>query len=129
MPRGATCSRPSKPTTILGQSTPQSLTSPQSRQTGKPHNPLSTVPGEGQTYTVADRRRSGKTSTPGGLTDGHLKCHSNLHQLEGRNPTFRHSATARNGRGRQAPDSFIVQHQAEGGLQKARAIAPAERAR
>ena len=35
--------------------------------------------------TVADRRRSGKTSTPGGLTDGHLKYHSNLHQLDGRN--------------------------------------------
>src|SRR3954447_20691445 len=86
MPRGATCSRPSKPITIVGRSTPLSVTSPHSRQTGKPHNPVSTVPGEGQTYTVADRRRSGKTSTPGGLTHGRLKRHSNLHQLDGRSP-------------------------------------------
>src|SRR3954453_5570221 len=49
MPRGATCSRPSKPITIVGRSTPLSATSPQSGQTGKPHNPVSTFPGEGQT--------------------------------------------------------------------------------
>src|SRR3954466_14379444 len=48
MPRGATWSRPSKPITIVGRSTPLSATSPQSRQTGKPYNPVSTVPGEGQ---------------------------------------------------------------------------------
>src|SRR3954447_999820 len=89
MPRGATCSRPSKPITIVGRSTPLSVTSPHSRQTGKPHNPVSTVPGEGQTYTVADRRRSGKTSTPGGLTPGHLKPNSNLHQLDGRSRNLR----------------------------------------
>src|SRR3954447_23918148 len=40
--------------------------------------------GDGRTYTAPDRRRSGKTSTPGGLTDGHLKLHPNLHQLDGR---------------------------------------------
>src|SRR3954454_13326939 len=37
--------------------------------------------GDGRTYTAADRRRSGKTSIPGGLTNGHLKLHPNLHQL------------------------------------------------
>src|SRR4051812_40680679 len=40
--------------------------------------------GDGRTYTAADRRRSGKTSSPGGLTNGHLKLHPNLHQLDGR---------------------------------------------
>src|SRR3954454_12446520 len=52
MPRGATCSRPSKPVTIVGGSTPLSLTSPRSRQTGKPNNPVSTVPGEGHVKLV-----------------------------------------------------------------------------
>src|SRR4051812_1446733 len=47
--------------------------------------PIHAGRGNGRTYTAADRCRSGKTSTPGGLTDGHLKCHSNLHQLDGRN--------------------------------------------
>jgi hypothetical protein len=32
----------------------------------------------------ANRRRSGKTSTHGGLTHGHLKLHSDLHHLDGR---------------------------------------------
>jgi hypothetical protein len=39
---------------------------------------------DGRTYTAADRRRSGKTSTNGGLNNGHLKLHSDLHQLDGR---------------------------------------------
>src|SRR3954451_7620339 len=47
MPRGATCSRTSKAITIVGGSTPPSATSPQSRQTGNPHNPVSTFPGKG----------------------------------------------------------------------------------
>src|SRR3954471_5956286 len=53
MPRGETCSRTSKAITIGGGSTPLSATSPRSRQTGKPHNLVSTVPGEGQ-YDAAD---------------------------------------------------------------------------
>src|SRR4051794_41822047 len=48
MPRGATCSLISKAITIVGGSTPLSAISPRSRQTGNPHNPVSTVPGEGQ---------------------------------------------------------------------------------
>src|SRR3954466_715443 len=44
--------------------------------------------GDGRTYTAADRRRSGKTSIPGGLTNGHLKLHPNLHQLDGRSPDY-----------------------------------------
>ena len=48
MPRGVICSRTSKATTIGGGSTPLSATSLQSRQTGKPHNPVSTFPGEGR---------------------------------------------------------------------------------
>src|SRR3954451_15248119 len=47
-PRGAICSRISKAITIVGGSTPLSATSPRSRQTGNPHNPVSTFPGEGQ---------------------------------------------------------------------------------
>src|SRR3954447_2254216 len=38
-----------EPITIVGRSTPLSVTSPQSRQTGKPNNPVSTVPREDQT--------------------------------------------------------------------------------
>src|SRR3954470_22390858 len=45
MPRGASCSLTSKAITIGGGSTPLSATSPRSRQTGKPHNLVSTVPG------------------------------------------------------------------------------------
>src|SRR3954462_6140627 len=61
MPRGATCSRTSKPITIVGGSTPLSVISPQSRQTGKPPNPVSTFPGEGQTRkTKAAKRFLGK---------------------------------------------------------------------
>src|SRR3954451_24104683 len=51
MPRGATCSLISKAITIGGGSTPLSATSPRSRQTGNPHNPVSTFPGEGQGHT------------------------------------------------------------------------------
>ena len=42
--------------------------------------------GNGRTYTAADRRRSSKTSTHGRLTNGHLKLHPNLYQLDGRDP-------------------------------------------
>ena len=40
--------------------------------------------GNGRTYTAADRCRRGETSTAGGLTDGCLKLHPNLHLLDGR---------------------------------------------
>src|SRR4051812_28881945 len=66
MPRGATCSLTSKAITIVGGSTPLSATSPRSRQTGNPHNPVSTFPGEGH----ADNG-SGKGSLCGGA-DGSL---------------------------------------------------------
>src|SRR5436190_12857982 len=46
--------------------------------------PLHADRGDGRTYTAADRCRSGKTSTHGGLTDGHLKLHPDLHHLDGR---------------------------------------------
>src|SRR5205814_3155776 len=48
--------------------------------------PLHADRGDGRTYTAADRCRSGKTSTHGGLTDGHLKLRPNLHHLDGRDP-------------------------------------------
>src|SRR5205085_1688775 len=48
--------------------------------------PLHADRGDGRTYTAADRCRSGKTSTHGGLTDGHLKLHPDLHHLDGRDP-------------------------------------------
>src|SRR3954453_1494814 len=53
MPRGATCSLTSKAISIVGGSTQRSAISPQSRQTAKPHNLVSTFPGEGQTYRDA----------------------------------------------------------------------------
>src|SRR5215203_1425839 len=53
MPRGATCSLTSKAITIVGGSTPPSATSPRSRQTGNPHNPVSTFPGEGHPRQLA----------------------------------------------------------------------------
>src|SRR5437763_1116939 len=34
--------------------------------------------------SCTDRRRSGETATHGGLTDGHLKLHLDLHHLDGR---------------------------------------------
>src|SRR3954466_2632490 len=40
---------------------------------------------DGRTHTADDRCRSGKTSTHGGLIDGHLKPHPNLHSLDGHN--------------------------------------------
>src|SRR5215472_16007447 len=46
--------------------------------------PLHADRGDGRTYIAADRRRSGQTSTHGGLTNGHLKRHLNLHLLDGR---------------------------------------------
>src|SRR5215472_4881679 len=48
--------------------------------------PLHADRGDGRTYIAADRRRSGETSTHGGLTNGHLKRHLNLHLLDGRDP-------------------------------------------
>src|ERR1044072_2988318 len=38
----------------------------------------------GRTYTAADRRRSGKTSTHGRLTVGHLFANPFFHHLDGR---------------------------------------------
>src|ERR1051325_8405227 len=46
--------------------------------------PLYADRGYGRTYTAADRPRSGKTSTPGRLINGHLKPSPNLHHLDGR---------------------------------------------
>src|SRR5437762_6814678 len=54
--------------------------------------PLHADRGDGRTYTAADRCRSGETSTHGGLTDGHLKLHSDLHRLDGRDLFFRFGA-------------------------------------
>src|SRR4051812_43804618 len=53
MPRGATCSLTSKAITIVGGSTQRSAISPQSRQTAKPHNLVSTFPGEGHGGLIA----------------------------------------------------------------------------
>jgi len=52
--------------------------------------------GYGRTYTAIGRYRSGKTSTPGGLTDGLLKFHSNLHPLDGRDHFLDERFPARN---------------------------------
>src|SRR5690348_1820336 len=46
--------------------------------------PLYADRGNGRTYTAADRCRRGETSTYGGLIDGHLKLHPDLHHLDGR---------------------------------------------
>src|SRR3954452_1935453 len=65
MPRGATCSLTSKAITIVGGSTQRSAISPQSRQTAKPHNLVSTFPGEGQSRADgAAIARDGRVSTP-----------------------------------------------------------------
>src|SRR6266699_2606522 len=48
--------------------------------------PLHANRGHGRTYTAAARRRSGQTSTHGGLTDGHLFAKSFFHRLNGRDP-------------------------------------------
>src|SRR3954464_14068637 len=58
MPRGATCSLTSKAITIVGGSTQRSAISPQSRQTAKPHNLVSTFPGEGHfpAFRAGDHR-------------------------------------------------------------------------
>jgi transposase InsO family protein len=53
MPRGATCSPISKATTIGYGDTPRSGTSPLNKQRQKPHNPVSTFPGEGQRFPDA----------------------------------------------------------------------------
>src|SRR3954452_6616479 len=55
MPRGATCSLTSKAITIVGGSTQRSAISPQSRQTAKPHNLVSTFPGEGHFDPLTDK--------------------------------------------------------------------------
>src|SRR5437763_15800292 len=57
--------------------------------------PLHADRGDGRTYTAADRCRSGKTSTHGGLTDGHLKLHPDLHHLDGRDPAHYRSEAAK----------------------------------
>src|SRR3954447_536097 len=64
MPRGATCSRPSKPITIVGRSTPLSVTSPRNRQTGKSHNPVSLSPGKVSTAAGMQRHRAGCHRVP-----------------------------------------------------------------
>ena len=45
--------------------------------------PLHAGRGHGRTYTAADRRRSGQTSTHGGLTNGHLFANPFFHHLDG----------------------------------------------
>jgi hypothetical protein len=70
---------------------------PASGRGGPCHQVAAPVPlyadrGDGRTYTIADRRRSSKTSTHGGLTNGHLKLHPDLHQLDGRDPARSSSA-------------------------------------
>src|SRR3954453_6056232 len=51
--------------------------------------PIHAGRGDGRTYTAADRCRSGKTSTPGRLTNGHLKRCPNLLPVDGPSPEFR----------------------------------------
>ena len=65
IPHGATCSLTSKATTIVGGSTPLSATSPRSRQTGNPHNPVSTFPGEG--HDLARQWGGGDVASADGL--------------------------------------------------------------
>src|SRR3954454_9479351 len=50
--------------------------------------PIHAGRGNGRTYTVADRRRSGKTSTPGGLTDGHVWTTAPVQGKNGRSATW-----------------------------------------
>src|SRR5882762_10657119 len=56
MPRDATCSPISRATTVVSGSTPPSATSPPNRQRQYPHNPVSTLPGEGQAMRAAPER-------------------------------------------------------------------------
>src|SRR4051794_19220579 len=46
--------------------------------------PLYADRGDGRADTAANRCRSGKTSTPGGLTNDHLKRRPNLHPVDAR---------------------------------------------
>ena len=48
--------------------------------------PLYADRGYGRIDTAVDRRRSGKTSTPGRLTVGHLFANPFFHHLDGRSP-------------------------------------------
>jgi hypothetical protein len=48
--------------------------------------PLHTDRRNGWTHNAADQRRSGKTFTHGGPTNGHLKLHPDLHHPDGRGP-------------------------------------------
>ena len=50
--------------------------------------PLHADRGNGRTYTADDRCPAGETSTHGGLTNGHLKLHPDLHHLDGRDLRF-----------------------------------------
>jgi hypothetical protein len=62
------------------------------------------------TDTTADRRRSGETSTNGGLTIGHLQPHSVLHLLDGRD---RFRVTTPIPRGQRQPfDQPSIEHTA-----------------
>src|SRR4051812_36097460 len=91
MPHGATCSLTSKATTIGSGSTPPSATSLRSRQTGKPHNPVSTFPREGQVQVCPFHeyssplplwRRRLRTHVPAIVLDGEDVA------VEGRRPLF-----------------------------------------
>jgi len=46
--------------------------------------PLHADRGHDRNYTAGARRSAGQTSTTRGLTNGHLKLHPELHQLDGR---------------------------------------------
>src|SRR3954470_11827341 len=50
--------------------------------------PIHAGRGNGRTYTAADRRRSGKTSTPGGLTHGHVWTTASVQGKNGRSATW-----------------------------------------
>jgi hypothetical protein len=75
------------------------------------------IEGNGRTYTAADRHRPGETSTHGGLTNGYLKLHPDLHQLDGRDLKWRITDAISNQRlfsvriGRALPvsDSLVIQ--------------------
>src|SRR5262252_9020849 len=65
MPPGATCSPISKATTIGNGDTPRSATSPLNRHRQKPHNPVSTFRGEGQSRPGSRAHAAEATRTLG----------------------------------------------------------------
>src|SRR3954464_5373024 len=62
--------------------------------------PIHAGRGDGRTDTAAHRRRSGKTSTPGRLTHGHLNRRPNLHSVDGRSLGHFWSGVSEGTRGR-----------------------------